>query len=156
TAPPEIPVEPDQTEEKTAALSWPTPTLPILFISYHVPAGDPRHPDVAALGALAQVEFGETSPLYQDLVLKQQTVVRLGADSAVTRAPVVSRTLEMRPNPADIEAVRGRMFEALEHAATKTVEPARLAEIQSHLRYEYAGSLESANSVALTVAQWLA
>ncbi|MBV8677875.1 MAG: insulinase family protein, partial [Planctomycetaceae bacterium] len=53
--------EPPQTERRSAKLSWPGPTLPTLYLGFHIPAADPRNPDTAALGALAQAVFGETS-----------------------------------------------------------------------------------------------
>src|SRR3954447_18554792 len=68
----EIPSEPAQAEARSVRLGWPVPTLPILCLGYHVPASDPSNPDVAALGALEQALFGETSPLYKELVLKEQ------------------------------------------------------------------------------------
>jgi zinc protease len=156
SVPPEIPAEPEQTETRTADLSWPTPTLPIFLLAYHIPAGDPTNPDVAALGALAQVVFGETSPLYQELVLERQTVVRLSAEAELNRDPGLFSVFAVLRDPADIAAVRDRMLAALEQAAKDPVAPGRLAEIQSHLRYEYAGSLTSADAVAASVAEWIA
>ncbi len=72
---------------RSAHLSWPLPTLPTLYLAYHVPAANPANPDTPALGALAQAVFGETSPLYRQLVLKEQKVVTLMADTAENRDP---------------------------------------------------------------------
>ena len=63
------------------------PTLPILYLGYHIPAADPENPDTAALGALAQAVFGETSPLYKALVLDEQKVVLLVAEAEAKRDP---------------------------------------------------------------------
>src|SRR4051794_7161175 len=60
-----IPAEPAQTQGRSKDLSWPSPTLPILYLGFHIPAADPDNPDTAALGVLAQALFGETSPLYR-------------------------------------------------------------------------------------------
>ncbi len=88
TAHVEIPQEPPQTEEHTARLTWPTPTLPILFLGYHIPEADPKTaPDYPALAALAQAVFGETSPLYKQLVLDEQKVVTLMAEAESKRDP---------------------------------------------------------------------
>ena len=46
----EIPTEPPQSKPKSARLTWPLPTLPILTLGYHIPAADPAHPDTAASG----------------------------------------------------------------------------------------------------------
>ncbi len=82
-----IPSEPEQAEHRTARVSWPVPTLPIIYIAYHIPPGDPAIADTAVLAVLQQAIFSETSPLYQDLVLKQQIAVMLGADVQSTRDP---------------------------------------------------------------------
>ena len=39
-----IPAEPAQTEPRSAQLTWPVPTLPILYLGYHIPAADPTIP----------------------------------------------------------------------------------------------------------------
>ena len=83
----QIPTEPPQTEARSAHVGWPVPTLPVLYLGYHTPESDPANPDVAALGALEQAVFGETSPLYRELVLKEQKVVTLRAEASAHRDP---------------------------------------------------------------------
>ncbi len=144
----EIPVEPPQTESKSARLTWPVPTLPTLYLAYHIPASDPAHPDTAALGALEQAVFGETSPLYKDLVLKEQKAVMLTADAEVKRDPGLFSIFVRVRKPEDLPIVRARIASALAEAASAPIEPARLAAIKSHLRYEFAGSLRTADAVA--------
>ena len=75
----EIPAEPPQTEPKVGATDLAAAdACRFCTWAYHIPAGDPANPDTAALGALEQALFGETSPLYQELVLKEQKVVHAG------------------------------------------------------------------------------
>ncbi len=50
--------------------------------------------------------------------------------------------------PDDLAVVRGRIAAALAEAAAKPVDSSRLDAIKSHLRYAFAGSLESADDVA--------
>jgi len=144
----EIPVEPPQTEPKAARLTWPLPTLPTLHLGYHIPAADPRNPDTAALGALGQAVFGETSPLYQELVLKEQKVVMMEAEAESKRDPGLFAILVRVRKPADLAAVRRRIGAALAEAAKRPIESSRLDAIKSHLRYEFAGSLRTADAVA--------
>jgi zinc protease len=146
-----IPAEPEQTAERTKALTWPTPTLPVVYLAWHIPSGDPKNPDVAALGALAQAVFGETSPLYQELVLKEQKVARLMADAEPRRDPGLFGVIALVRDVRDMDEVRHRIQVALEEAAEVPVEPGELAEIKSHLRYDFAGALDSADAVARTV-----
>jgi zinc protease len=129
-------------------VTWPLPTLPTLFLGYHIPSGDPSNPDTAALGALAQAVFGETSPLYRQLVLKEQKAVIIRAEAEAKRdAGLFTIAVRMR-KPEDLAEVRRRTAAALAEAAEKPIDPARLDAIKSHLRYEFAGSLESADDVA--------
>jgi zinc protease len=149
----EIPVEPPQTEERSAALSWPTPTLPVLYIGYHMPAADLDHlDDYAALSALAQAAFGETSPLYRELVLNEQKVLTLAADAEAKRDPGLFTVLARVRSAGEMEEVRTRILETLANAARTPIEPARLDAIRSHLRYAFAGALDSPNAVARAVA----
>jgi zinc protease len=152
----EIPAEPEQKEERTAELKWPAATLPILLMGYHIPAADPKNPDTAALGALAQAVFGETSPLYRALVLDEQKVVLLRAEAEAKRDPGLFVILVRIRNPKDIGEVRHRIETALADAARKPLDTERLGAIKSHLRYEFAGSLDSADAVAMAVGQSIA
>jgi zinc protease len=151
-----IPVEPPQSAPRSAHLTWPVPTLATLCLGYHIPAADPANPDTAALGALAQALFGETSPLYHDLVLQKQTVVMLDAEPQSRRDPGLFTIVARVRRPGDMDAVRKRITAVLAEAATTPVDPARLGTIKAHLRYEFAGSLESADDVAGAVGEAIA
>jgi zinc protease len=151
-----IPAEPAQTEPRSKALTWPVPTLPIIYIAYHVPAADPDNPDTAALGALAQALFGETSPLYRSLVLDEQKVVALMAEAESKRDPGLFSVLARVRKPEDVAEVRKRIETALAEAARTPVDPARLAAIKDHLRYAFAASLDNADAVAMAVGQAIA
>jgi zinc protease len=151
-----IPSEPLQDAPRSARLTWPLPTLPTLYLGYHIPAADPSNPDTAALGGLAQATFGDTSPLYQELVLKEQKVVMLQAYAQEKRDPgLFTITVRVR-KPQDLDYVRRRIAQALAEAAEKPLNPSRLQAIKSHLRYEFAGSLERADDVANTLGAALA
>jgi zinc protease len=144
----EIPEEPAQGEPRSARVSWPVPTLPILLLSYHIPATLPSNPDTAALAALAQVVFGETSPLYQRLVLSEQRAVQLSAEASPNRDPGLFQILARVRKSEELPYVRQCIKEALDEAATTPIEPARLSATKSHLRYDFAGSLDSADAIA--------
>jgi zinc protease len=151
-----IPAEPEQTAQRTARLTWPQPTLPILYLGYHIPAGDPKNPDIAALGALAQATLGETSALYQALVLNELKVDLLAPGVEPKRDPGLFTVLARLRNPGDINDVRARIEQALANAAKTPIGGRQLEAIKAHLRYEYAGTLDSADAVALAVGQSIA
>ena len=71
---PAIPVEPPQTRERMAEVTWPNPTLPFLMLGYHAPPFSDQSIDMPALDVLSQLLFSETSPLYRKLYLEEQVV----------------------------------------------------------------------------------
>ncbi|MHC5542564.1 M16 family metallopeptidase, partial [Singulisphaera rosea] len=117
-----IPVEPEQTSERSARLGWPLPTLPILYLGFHIPAGEPRNPDTAALSALAQAVFGETSPLYKSLVLEEQRVTLLAADAESKRDPGLLTIVAQVRKPEEVAGVRTRIEAALAEAAKTPID----------------------------------
>jgi len=151
-----IPAEPAQRAPRARTADWPVPTLPIVYLGYHIPAADPDNPDTAALGVLAQALFGETSPLYRALVLEEQKVVLLQADAESKRDPGLFTIVARVRKPADVAEVRKRIESTLAEAASSPIDPARLTAIKDHLRYAYAGSLDSPDAVALAVGQSIA
>jgi zinc protease len=144
----EIPVEPAQTEPKSARVTWPLPTLPTLYLAYHIPAADPNNLDAVALAILEQAIFGETSPLYNELVLKEQRAVILQADAEAKRDPGLFSIFARVRKPEDMPVVRARITAALAEAAKTPIDEARLKAIKSHLRYDFAGSLTTADAIA--------
>jgi zinc protease len=152
----EIPTEPPQTEPRNAHVSWPVPTLPTLYLGYHMPASDPANPDIAALAAIAQAVFGETSPLYRELVLKEQKVVTLMAEAPPHRDPGLFSIIARVRTSADLPAVRQRIADALAEAGRTPIDSARLDAVRSHLKYAYAASLSSADAVAHAVGESIA
>jgi len=151
-----IPVEPPQTEPRSAELKWPLPTLPILYLGYHVPAADLTNPDTPALDALAQAVFGETSPLYKALVLDEQKVVLLSAESEHKRDPGLFQVLARIRDPKDVAEIRTRIESALVQAAKEPISERRLRSVKAHLRYAFANSLDSADAVAHAVGESIA
>jgi zinc protease len=151
-----IPVEPAQTEERSATLTWPLPTLPILYLGFHIPAADPANPDTAALAALAQAVLGETSPLYKALVLDEQKVVLLAPEVEAKRDPGLFTIVARVRDKSDVDSVRKRIEAALAESAKTPIDPARLAAIKSHLRYSFAGRLDSADAAAMAVSESIA
>ncbi len=152
----EIPREPPQTEPRSAHVSWPVPTLPILYLGYHMPASDPENPDIPALAALEQAVFGETSPLYRDLVLKQQKVESLSAEASSRRDPGLFSIIARVRTVADLQTARQQITQALAEAARTPVDSARLDAVRSHLKYAFAASLRSADAVARSVGESIA
>jgi zinc protease len=156
TAQVDIATEPPQSAERSKALTWPTPTLPTLVMGYHIPAAQPTDPDFPALLVLAQAVFGETSPLYKQLVLDDQKAIMFGAQAEPKRDPGLFLIFARVPEKPLLAEVQTAVEHALADAARTPLDPARLDAIKSHLRYAFAASLDSADAVALALAESIA
>jgi zinc protease len=149
-----IPVEPPQDRERVSELKWPSETLPVLLTGYHIP--NANHADSAALAALAQALFGETSPLYKKLVLSERKVAMMFAEPERKRDPGLFLTLVRARKPEFVAEVRDEIFHALAQAALEPIARNRLAAIQSHARYEFAGTLVGPDSIARAACESIA
>jgi len=151
----EIPVEPPQTGEKRVEVEWPNPTLPYLYIGYHAPAFDDRSIEMPALDLLSQMVFSSTSALYRELVIEKQLVEFIFAGAVDHRDPPLFTIMTRVKDEKDLPVVERRIYEALETARRERVDPARLEAIKSHMRYRFALGLDTAMSVAMTMAHYL-
>jgi zinc protease len=145
---PRIPVEPEQTEPRRAHIDWDNPTLPYVAVAFKMPAFEARTPDCAALNLLSLLLFDETSPLYQELVLRDQKVEELNVYAPLRRDPGLFLVYARVKDPSALEAVRDRIYQAAEDAARTPIDPARLQNVKSNIRYSFAMSLDTAQSVA--------
>ena len=64
-------------------------------------------PDTPVLNVLAQLVFGETGPLYEELVLKEQKVVQLFGSADSSRDPGLFEVLVLVRKSEDLPLVRG-------------------------------------------------
>jgi len=145
---PKIPTEPDQTTPKSDRIAWENATLPQVAVAFKVPAFDAKTRDSAALDILFDLVFGETSPLYQELVIREQKVEELYAYGPFRRDPSVVIVFTKVKEASAIDDVRERIFKAVEEAARNPVDPKRLDATKSNIRYSFAMSLDTAQSVA--------
>lgn len=143
-----IPVEPDQTAPRSAAIAWDNPTLPQVAVAFKIPAFGIKTRDSAALDILSELVFGETSPLYQDLVIREQKVEELYAYAPFRRDPGLIIVFTKVKDAVSVDDVRERIFQAVEEAAKTPVDANRLAATKSNIRYSFAMSLDTARSVA--------
>jgi len=145
---PKIPAEPEQTALRSARIAWEGTTLPQIGVAFKVPAFDVKTRDSAALDILFDLVFGETSPLYQELVIREQKVDELYAYGPFRRDPSVVIVFTKVKEAGDVDAVRERIFKAVEDAAAKPADAKRLDATKSNIRYSFAMSLSTAESVA--------
>jgi len=151
----DIPVEPPQEEPRTANVVWQGPTLPLLAVSYHVPAYSDRNPDWATLNVLSYLGFSETSDFYQRLVIKDQKIDQLDADIAASPDPFLFTVSARIKKQDDVRYVKDEVLATLEKYANTPVEKEPLEAVKQHLRYQYSLSLNNTQSIAVAAARAL-
>jgi zinc protease len=147
-----IPPEPRQTAARRAQVSWPTPTLPRLWIAWHSPgAADVKIS--AAQNVLNAYLFGPTSTLYQGLVLGKQTVQALFATYDDHRDPSLFGVLLQVKDAKNLKAVEQAVLAEIKALAGGKVDARRLEAVKSNLRYSNMMSLDKADALAATLAE---
>lgn len=152
---PKVPVEPPQRAEAREALTWPSPTLPQLFMGFHVPAFATDSVDHAALQVLQSLAFSERSPLYRRLVIDEQKAESLGAENPSNVDPSLFLITASIKDAADLGLVELAISDEIARIAREGTDPKTLSEVISHMRYAFAGGLSTADDVASTAA-WFA
>jgi zinc protease len=145
---PPIEAEPPQTEQKTGHIDWPTPIYPQFMMGWHTPAFSATSIDSAALDLIAEVLFGETSPLYNELVVEKQWADTLGAQADLHRDPSLFILFVRAKSDELMPKVRQAIDSGIEKLKQEPVDAARLERLKSHMRYAFALSLDSTPAIA--------
>jgi zinc protease len=144
---PEIPKEPIQTQERRASIQYEGDTLPLLSIAYKAPKFDPASRDFAALSLLSELAFGETSPLYERLVLQEQKTDFITGDYVPHVDDYLFTVFARLKNPVDLSSVEKAIEETLEQMKQKPVEAKRLTDLQSNRKYSFLMSFDTSKSI---------
>lgn len=152
---PNIPVEPEQKEERVKEAKAPNKTLPYLYIGYKVPAFDSKSKDVAALNVIAELLFAQTSELYQKLVLDEKLVDFISGEMPIDRDPTLFRIYTRVKKDEDVERVKQEIFNAIEKIKSETISPKKLNDILSNMKYSFLHSLDNADAIASTLAYYV-
>ena len=154
--PPQIPAQPEQTEERHVDVAYDGQTLPILMVAYKLPAYDAADRTRVAADLFADLAFGETSEAYRRLVLDEQVVEDLDAGAGYNRDPGLLEIYARIKDPAKVEYVLGVIDETIASFRAEPPDAARLADLQKRLRYGFLMGLETPDDVASRVAQFVA
>ena len=137
-------------------MKWDAPTLPWILTGWHGPAFDANKVESPALTVLGEIYFGETSKLYQKLVVKDQLVDEFGFQAPRGRDPDLFVVYARLTKPENAAAVNQAISDTLLEARSTLVDPAQLDEVKSHLKYAFARGMRctlncsSTQSSALT------
>lgn len=152
---PNIPVEPEQKEERVKEAKAPNKTLPYLYVGYKVPAFDSKSKDVAALNVNAELLFAQTSELYQKLVIDEKLVDFISGEMPIDRDPTLFRIYTRVKKDEDVERVKQEIFNAIEKIKSETISPKKLNDILSNMKYSFLHSLDNADAIASTLAYYV-
>ncbi|MEW6363625.1 MAG: pitrilysin family protein [Acidobacteriota bacterium] len=150
---PTIAQEPEQQAEKACHVDYKGQTLPLLGVAYKAPAFDPADKEFASLFLLARLSFGETSAVFNELVLKDQKVDFIQGFLDPHRDPYLFMVMARLKNVADMQAVQDRVDAAVEQARAQPPDPAMLADLKSNLKYGFLMDLDSTKRTAMSLIQ---
>jgi zinc protease len=145
---PDIPAEPEQKEPRSSHIDWENPTLPYVAVAFKIPAFSVKTTVSAAIDILSELLYESTSPLYQALVIDEQKVEELNVYVPSRRDAGIFLVYAQVKDPADMDEVRDRIYQAAADAAVKPADKKRLDAVKSNMRYSFAMSLDTARSVA--------
>jgi zinc protease len=153
-----VKAEPEQTAPRSRAVSWKAPTLPRMLEGFKIPATGASMADAAALAIVAALTFGESSELYQRLVVKDQKLVELSADpdDLLNRDPgLFTISAKLKPETSFDEVTKA-IDEALAKVARGEPPEERLEATRSHLVHELVLALQTPQAIGVALAQWTA
>jgi len=153
---PQVPVEPEQRAERRVDVQFDGQTLPVIEVAYKLPAFAPADRTRVAADLLTDLSFGETSETYRRLVLEEQVVEDIGAYAHDRRDPYLLTINARVKNPAKVDYVLGVIDETVAAALASAPDPARLAALKQRLKYGFLMGLQTPESVAARLAQYIA
>ena len=150
-----IPAEPPQSAPKTVDIDFHAPTPPLLAIAYHAPAYGDEVIDSAVLDLISFQTFGESSDLYKRLVFDEQKVDIFYPGYYDHADPYLFSLVARVKNPEDVGYVEEQILAEVEKLKTEKVPAEELENVKSHLRYQFALSMDSTSAIAGTLAHYL-
>ncbi|MCA9038100.1 MAG: insulinase family protein [Planctomycetaceae bacterium] len=145
---PKVPVEPEQTAPRRLDVAFEGQTLPLLAVMFKGPAFDPTDRTMVAGSLIGELAFGETSPLYQKLVLDEQRVEALYASFDSSRDPGLWGVIAMVKDPADVRRVESEILATVAGLRDTPVTTERLDDARARAKYGYLSGLTTADAVA--------
>jgi zinc protease len=151
-------VEPPQTAPRSRAVAWKGPTLPRVLLGFKIPATSASLGDAAALAVVAAVAFGESSELYQRLVVKEQKLIELDADpdDVFGRDPGLFTVSAKLKSQTTFDEVVREVEATLAKVGGGEIPLGKIETTRSHLMNRLTLSLQTPQAVARTLASFTA
>jgi zinc protease len=153
---PDIPAEPPQQGARESHVDWPSSTLPMIAVAFKVPAYTDTQKESAALDVLSTLAFSPNSDLYQKLAIQEQKVDSLSTTNPDSVDPDLFTIRARVKRPEDLPYVRAQILETVKRFQTELVAAGKLESVKKRERYGFALQLDNSESVAQTVAHYVA
>jgi zinc protease len=152
---PEVPPEPPLEAAVRKDLTWDGPTRPVIDLSFRTPAYDESTKETAALELIRDLWFGETSDLYQRLVLDRRVAESIGANFERTRDPGLFTVSARLRRASALDSVREEVLATIADAAKRPVGAQDLANAKRRALASLALSLETPGGVAWRLSEFI-
>ena len=150
----DVPVEPPLGGPKYEHLQWEGPTQPWLVMAFRGPAYVPTEKDMPALDLISEIYFSESSNLYRQLVLEDQSVDQLFPWFPDRKDPGMLVIAARLTDAAHATTVRDRINDALAAARTQLVAAKKVEETKSRLRYSFTAGMDSSGNIGSILASF--
>ncbi len=149
----EIPLDPPLDGPKYEHMTWEGPTQPWLVMTYRGPAFVPTEKDMPALDLISSIYLSESSDLYRDLVIKEQSVDQLFGYFPDRKDPGMLMIAARLTDVANTVSVRDAINATLVEARTQLVAASKVEETKSRLRYDFTSQLDNSSGIAEMLAR---
>ncbi len=154
--PPKITPEPPQTAPRSAEVTYPGRTLPMIAMAYKSPAFTTETKDWLSCDILGDLAFGPNSDIYKDLVLNRQVAQNLMAMFSQNRDPNLNTVLAMVKSDTDLDTVRQAVTDTLRKFQDTPVDSSLLDRQKQRMKYGYLMRLSTPSAVAGSLARLVA
>ena len=144
----DIPKEPEPKGPVYEHLEWQTSTLPLLMVAFHGPAFSETENDLAAMEILGEIGFGQSSDLYQKLVVDEQKVDQLYPWFPERIDPFLLTVMTRVKDPADIWYVRDEILKTFAKFRIDPVSGQKLDHMKSNIKYSFAAGMDNSEAIA--------
>jgi len=151
----DVPVEPPLGGPKYEHMQWDSPTQPWLVMAYRGPAYDPKQKDMPSLDLISAIYFSDSSELYHQLVIEDQSVDQLFAYFPDAKDPGMLLIAARLTDAAHAIAVRDAINATLVATRTELVESKKVEETKSRLRYAFTAQLDNSGSIGSNLASYV-
>jgi zinc protease len=153
---PSIPQDAPQKETRFAHIKN-TGFPPYVGLYFKGPAFSDKAIDLPALNILFLANFGQSSEIYQRLVVKEQKARSIGGFAQSTVDAYLASIGSSVVKATDVQYIKDEIWKKLEEVKTTPIDAKKLADTKSLLKYSFAMGLDSPDQIANTISQavWL-